>query len=226
MPKWLLPAVIVVAGSLASAVWAADLPEGFVYLSDVDPTVAQDIRYAGADNFTHAVVPGYGAGECILTEDTAQALAAVQSELSARGFGLLVYDCYRPARAVKRFVDWASQDGPNDPAHNPRIARDRLLAEGYISRRSGHSSGGTVDLTLTRGGRVLDMGTGFDLFDPMAHTDNSKIPAAAKANRKLLIDAMTRNGFDGYKREWWHFRYRHARFAGKIFDFDILPKAR
>jgi D-alanyl-D-alanine dipeptidase len=222
------PAIALMAGLIASAAQAAGLPDGFSYLSDIDPTIAQDMRYAGSNNFTDAVVPGYTAPECILATRTAKALAAVQADLHASGYGLLVYDCYRPAKAVKRFVEWASEPGPADPRHNPDVPRTRLLAEGYIARKSGHSSGGTVDLTLVRLGRhaSLPLGTDFDFFDPLARMDNRRAPPEVKANRKRLLEVMARHGFDNYQREWWHFHHRQEPFAGKAFDFDILPKSR
>jgi D-alanyl-D-alanine dipeptidase len=213
-----------------AAAQAANLPSGFVYLSDIDPTIAQDIRYAGRDNFTHAPVPGYQTAECVLSKQTAQALAKVQSDLRAKGHGLLVYDCYRPAKAVRRFVEWASEEGGTDPVYHPNIPRNRLIVEGYIGRTSGHSSGGTVDLTLVRlsevGHTLLPMGTAFDFFDPLASTKSNRIAAEARASRRLLVEAMSARGFRNYRREWWHFRYAGEPFAGRVFDFDILPKTR
>jgi zinc D-Ala-D-Ala dipeptidase len=228
MRAFVRSAITTIAVAFASAASAADPPEGFVYLSDVDPAIAQDMRYAGINNFTHAIVPGYRAAECILTSETAKALAQVQADLRAEGFGLMVHDCYRPAKAVKRFVEWASQNGPADPGHNPHVARSRLIAEGYVGRRSGHSSGGTVDLTMVRLGEKasVPMGTGFDFFDPLAFTAAKDIPSEAKANRKRLVAAMARHGFRNYKREWWHFRFVREPFAGRMFDFDIEPKTR
>lgn len=219
-------AVLAMAVACASAARAADLPKGFVYLSDIDPTIALDMRYAGTGNFTHEIVPGYHAAECVLTGETAKALSEVQADLQGLGYGLMVYDCYRPAKAVKRFVEWASEKGTADPDHNPHVARNRLVAEGYIGRRSGHSSGGTVDLTLMRLGEKVaaPMGTGFDFFDPRAFTASGEISAAARANRTRLVAAMMRHGFRNYRREWWHFRYLREPFAGRMFDFDIEPR--
>lgn len=211
----------------AVLVWnasAAELHEGFVYLSGIDPTIRQDIRYAGPDNFTHAPVPGYQAAECVLTEKAARALAAVQADLAPEGCGLVVYDCYRPAKAVNHFVQWASQAGPTDPAHYPHVARNRLIADGYIGRKSEHSAGSTVDLTMTYKGVPVDMGTGFDLFDPLAFTNARAVSAAAGANRRRLVAAMKVRGFKNYRREWWHFTYARQPFAGTMFDFNILPK--
>jgi D-alanyl-D-alanine dipeptidase len=212
---------------LAWQVRADKLPDGFVHLSTVAPGIVQDIRYASSGNFTGAPVPGYGAAACILARPVAQALASVQAGLQSSGLTLTVFDCYRPARAVKHFVEWSAGGGDaRDPDYNPVVARSRLVAEGYIATRSGHSSGGSVDLTLARilpggGHEALDMGGGFDLFDRRSHADAAGISVAAKANRALLARAMVREGFVGYRREWWHFRYRNEPFSGQAFDFGI-----
>jgi D-alanyl-D-alanine dipeptidase len=204
---------------------AADLPSGFVYLSDIDATIAQDMRYAGPHNFTLAPVPGYHAAECILTAKAARALAQVQMDLKGRKLGLKVWDCYRPVKAVNSFVAWAGKGHGFDKVHYPRVSRDRLIADGYIGKRSSHSKGSTIDLTLVSlDGAEADMGTGFDFFDPLAHTDSTGVSRAARDNRKLLVDAMQRRGFRNYAREWWHFSLENQPFAGRRFDFDILPK--
>ena len=128
------------------------LPQGFVYLRDVDPSIPQDMRYAGSDNFTGHPVPGYDAPECILASEAAKALARVQNALESQGLSLKVYDCYRPGRAVQAFVDWARSPAPDpDPsknAHYPGLTRPELLAQEYITAPSGHSLGTAVDLTI------------------------------------------------------------------------------
>ena len=120
------------------------MPQDFVYLRDIDPTILQDMRYAGRDNFTGAPVPGYDAPECVLVRPAAEALAAVQADLRAKGLTLKVYDCYRPARAVAAFVDWAKE--PDDPAakttYYPNLPKAALFPD-YIATRSGHSRGAT-----------------------------------------------------------------------------------
>ena len=85
---------------LAPAQWvgAGEMPQGFVYLRDVDPTIQQDMRYAGAANFVGHVVPGYDAAECVLVTQAANGLKAVQAELKEKQLSLKVYGCYRPAR--------------------------------------------------------------------------------------------------------------------------------
>lgn len=220
-------ASIVLAVSLAtpSLAGAGERPPGFADLRAIDPTIRQDIRYATANNFTRSVVPGYVAPACILAEPVAKALAEVQAALKPQQLGLQVFDCYRPARAVKFFVAWASEKGKPDPEYYPEVARNRLIAKGYIAARSGHSSGGSIDLTLGKltptGFEALDMGTDFDFFDPRSHTRSKAVSADALANRQLLVKAMQQAGFANYDREWWHFRFRKEPFAGKTFDFDV-----
>jgi D-alanyl-D-alanine dipeptidase len=137
------------APAIAPPVSAEAMPADFVYLRDVDPSIDQDIRYAGSANFTGAPVPGYAAAECVLVRQAAEALARVQAALAAKGLRLKVYDCYRPARAVSSFVDWAKK--PDDPkakeAYYPNLDKPALFPD-YIATRSGHSRGATVDITL------------------------------------------------------------------------------
>lgn len=207
----------------------AELPAGFAYLAQVAPSVRQDMRYAGADNFTGAPVPGYEAAECVLALKAAQALARVQAVLEAQGKSLVVFDCYRPARAVRHFIEWAASGGnATDPRWNPRVPRSKLIEAGYIAARSGHSSGGSLDLSF---GKVdaqglfspADTGSAFDLFDALSHS-NAGASEAAKANRQLLLSAMKRQGFVNYRREWWHFRFADEPYAGKLFDFPVTAR--
>jgi D-alanyl-D-alanine dipeptidase len=135
-----------------AAVSGAGLPEGFVYLADVDPSIVQDMRYFGSHNFVGRRVAGYDAAECILTDAAARALSKAQASLAASGFGLKVYDCYRPARAVRDFVAWSKKEG-GDTGRDyfyPTIPKQRLFPLGYIASRSNHSAGSTVDIGLVR----------------------------------------------------------------------------
>ncbi len=143
----ILSAVILLA--LASPAAAQKVPAGFVYLRDVDATIAQDIRYATDNNFTGRTLPGYNAAECVLRRDVALALRAVQADLAKQNLSLKVYDCYRPARAVRAMWRWAhngARDG--DKRFYPRTPKLELFSLGYIAAHSAHSSGTAVDLTL------------------------------------------------------------------------------
>lgn len=208
-----------------SAVADPAMPPDFVDAATVVPGLRTDIRYAGAHNFTGAPVAGYGAPRCWLTREAARALAGVQADLAPRGLGLLVYDCYRPLRAVARFVDWAKAPGQEAGKREfyPELPKSRLFAEGYIAARSAHSRGSTVDLTLVdrRDGRPLPMGTPFDLFGPASHPDAPGQPRDVAANRALLAQAMQARGFSPYDKEWWHFTLKGEPFPATSFDVPI-----
>ncbi|MCB1515753.1 MAG: M15 family metallopeptidase [Hyphomicrobiaceae bacterium] len=125
-----------------------------VALSDIDPSIRQDMRYAGANNFTGARVPGYEAAACWLRPAVAQALKRVQATLAAEhpGLSLKVFDCYRPRRSVSAFMAWAGARGNAEPDYHPNVARNALVPRGYIGRASTHSKGIAVDLTVVRTG--------------------------------------------------------------------------
>jgi D-alanyl-D-alanine dipeptidase len=230
----------------------AALPPGFVYLRDVDPSIAQDIRYAGADNFTGRPLIGYEAAECILRQDAAAALKRVQAELAARGLSLKVYDCYRPLRAVRAMAAWA-HDGRSGEATRrffPKLQKSSLFALGYIASRSQHTTGVAVDLTLIAAGSAqappfdpaaaygactgtaaerrpdnsIDMGTGYDCFDVKSHTAAGGLTDKQREWRRKLVAAMAAQGFQNYHREWWHFSYGRLGVASGGYDFPIRAR--
>lgn len=222
------------------------MPEGFVRLSDVAPDIVQEIRYAGEHNFMGRPVNGYEAPQCWLTREAADALGQVQSAVKAQGYSLKVYDCFRPQRAVSDFVEWAKD--PADDATRaefyPRLAKDQLFPRGLIADKSGHSRGSTVDATLVPLGSgaspawqvsdpiadcaapvavrfpdtSIDMGTGFDCFDPLAATDDTRITAEQQANRRILLAAMEAAGFTNLPEEWWHYTLEDEPFPDEYFD--------
>lgn len=227
----------------------ASLPEGFVRLSDVAPDIVQEMRYTGEHNFLGRPVTGYEVGDCWLTAPTAQALAGVQERVAKKGYSLKVYDCYRPQRAVDDFVAWA-QDPDDDLTRAefyPRLEKDVLFPQGYIAEKSGHSRGSTVDLTLIPAGAgaspdwslgdeqvdcaaprpprfpdtSVDMGTGFDCFDPRSATKSKQVTAEQRANRKILQKAMTRAGFTNLPEEWWHYTLNNEPFPDTYFDAPL-----
>jgi D-alanyl-D-alanine dipeptidase len=242
--------VMVLALMIDQAV--AQVPAGFVYLRDIDPTIAQDMRYAGTDNFVGRPLPGYEAPECILRPEVAAALKRVQVDLAASGLSLKVYDCYRPTRAVRAMAAWA-HDGRSDNATKrffPKLQKSSLFALGYIASRSQHSTGLAVDLTLIAASNApaaafdpaaaygpctgaaaqrspdnsVDMGTGYDCFDLKSHTASAGISAEQRRWRNTLVEAMRRQGFANYDREWWHFSYARSGRPSQQ-DFPIRSSA-
>lgn len=168
-------------------------------LADVraaDSTIIVQLRYATADNFTGAPLPGYEANRALLRAEAAAALGRVQRRLAAEGLGLKVWDGYRPVRATQAMVAWTE-----------RTHQTWLLDSGYIARRSRHNQGVAVDLTLVdlRTGAEVDMGTPFDTFSDAAHTANAS--GAVKQARERLVGAMAAEGFVNYSMEWWHFSF-------------------
>lgn len=199
---------------------------GMVEIRQLAPDIDVEMRYAGSDNFTGRPVPGYEASKCYLLRPAADALARVQRTLREAGYGLRVFDCYRPLRSVRSFVVWASdaQDQQNKSRYFPDTEKSALLGS-YIAAHSSHSRGVSIDLTLLRcdGERcdAVDMGTEFDFFDPRAHTDSSAVGVAQRDNRQRLRQAMEAAGFRNYPREWWHFTWTYPSGPGTAYDFPI-----
>jgi D-alanyl-D-alanine dipeptidase len=165
-------------------------------ITSLDPTIVVEMRYATANNFTGAPLPGYLANRAYLRREAAASLARVQRDLRGSGLGIKIFDAYRPVRATLAMVDWTE-----------RANRPDLLKDGYIASRSRHNLGLAIDLTLIdiASGRELDMGTPFDTFSAAAHTANAS--GAAAVNRQKLKSAMEREGFVNYDQEWWHFSF-------------------
>lgn len=230
--------VLAVLAALAAAPAEAEpLPDGFVRLADIDASIPQDMRYAGADNFVGRRLAGYEAPYCILTGKAAKALSRVQEAVAADGFSLVVFDCYRPERAVADMVRWSRAGGPADPRWFPAVRRENLISAGYVGARSAHSRGSTVDLALveTAGGGtetrcgatatgMAEFGTGFDCFDKKSRTLFSPLPPGAAENRARLVKAMKAEGFVNYSREWWHFTLSDEPFPGRRFDFPVTAE--
>lgn len=199
---------------------------GMVEIRSLVPDMSLEIRYAGDENFVGRPVVGYEAPGCYLHKRAAEALARVEHELRPRGLRLHIYDCYRPVRAVQDFVRWAGDlsDQKTKPRYYPKLDKSVLLGD-YISPTSGHSRGATLDLTMieVRAGREtpLDMGTGFDYFDELAHTDSPNATAAQRVNRERLRAAMRREGFENYPLEWWHYTYKPEPTPATAFDFPV-----
>jgi D-alanyl-D-alanine dipeptidase len=179
------------------------------------------LAYATADNFTGRPIDGYVPGVTdisLMTFDAAKALCQVQNDLVQRGFGLLNYDSYRPARAVRDFVEWSKQPVAGDfelarkTIHYPRIEKRAMFELGYVSAESQHCYGHTVDLVLTDGnGQELSHGACFDFMDPLSHLDvtATQIGAEALANRQILATTMEKYGFLTYPYEFWHFNFNN-----------------
>lgn len=217
-----LIAALIAASS--QVVVAQERPAAFVDAAKVVPGLIVEMRYAGSHNFVGRRIDGYQVPRCLLTQAAADALAAVARDLAPHGLVLKVFDCYRPVRAVMNFVRWARDldDSAGKAEFYPDVDKRTLFQDGYISSRSGHSRGSTVDLTLAQtDGRELDMGTPFDFFSLRSWPAAAGVSGAAKANRALLAAAMRRRGFRPYEKEWWHFTLSGEPFPNTYFDFLV-----
>jgi D-alanyl-D-alanine dipeptidase len=212
----------------------------------VDPTILVEIRYQSAHNFIGRPIDGYLDPVCLLPKATVKALRQVQVAAAAQGYSLKVYECYRPLRATADFLRW--RDTPDESMRAefyPSLTKPELFDQGYIAgNRSAHSAGDAVDLTLVRlpaapqprylpgeplvactapvgqrfGDNSIDMGTGYDCFDPRSRPGDTTIGRAAQQNRLRLRRLMSQAGFTPSKTEWWHFELPGA---GTYYDFPV-----
>jgi D-alanyl-D-alanine dipeptidase len=232
MNKKLVLLIALIYSLPAAALAQLAREKGFVYLHEIDPTIQSSFRYLTHENFLGTPVDGYKKPVVILTKQAALALKKVQEEVKKDGYSLLIYDAYRPQQAVDHFVRWAAEvtDQRKKANYYPRVNKAHVFELGYVAKKSGHSRGSTVDLTLIKDRRKLhpvkqikrtlldnftilflddgsiDMGSSFDLFDHASHTQaNNLINQDYKKIRSYLQSVMEKHGFKVSPREWWHF---------------------
>lgn len=228
--------------------FSQDFPEGFVEIREVIPDIILDLRYPTNHNFLGVPVDGYETEKCYITKVAADSLSKVQEELRKFNLSLKIYDAYRPQRAVDHFVRWAKDlsDTLTKKEFYSALNKSRLFIDGYIAEKSGHSRGSTIDLTIVPiplpsqpefdietqcecfestdkrfKDNSIDMGTGFDCFHPLSHTENPELDPQQRANRLLLKTLMDKYGFKNLAEEWWHFTLKNEPFPKTYFDFII-----
>jgi zinc D-Ala-D-Ala dipeptidase len=165
-----------------------------VEVQTLDPSIRLDIRYATTNNLARRAV--YTEARAFLQRPAAEALVRVQRALKDTGFGLLVFDGYRPWRVTKLFWDITPP------------ARREFVAD--PAKGSKHNRGCAVDLSLydlATGGEV-EMPSEYDEMSPRAYPTYDGNTAQARARRDLLRAAMEREGFTVESNEWWHFNYQ------------------
>ena len=195
----------------------------FMPVSSMIDDAAYDIRYYSSNNFTANKINGYKAPIAYMTKKSLHALSIAAEDLRKQGYRLLIWDTYRPQKAVDNFVEWINN--PNDDGDKsfyPNLKKSNLLKGCYIMEKSGHTRGSTVDLTLIKkDGSFVDMGGTFDLFSEISHPDYKKLTKEQKKNRKILHDAMIKAGFKGIDSEWWHFTLENEPYPDTYFNFDV-----
>lgn len=142
----MLVSLLIVANSLKMQA----MPSEFDYISNIDPTIIIQPRYAIPGNFVGEPIDGYLAQKAVITKMAGYALANVQSDLKKLGYSLVVYDAYRPQKGVDHFVRWSKQpeDYKTKAEFYPYLDKEEIIPQGYVAEQSGHSRGSTVDLTI------------------------------------------------------------------------------
>ncbi|KRO87192.1 MAG: M15 family metallopeptidase [Bacteroidetes bacterium] len=207
----------------------SNVPAGFSKIESIEPPILIDLRYSGSDNFLGRTVKGYeNPRNILLTNETIDALTKVQKTLSKTNLGLKLFDGYRPQKSVNNFVEWAKdlKDTVTKSKYYPKEKKDSLFFKGYISEKSGHSRGSTVDITLIftdsiNYGNELDMGSGWDFFGNKSWIDYDSITDSQKNNRNYLQNIMNQNGFKSFSKEWWHFTLIDEPYPNTYFDFTF-----
>ncbi len=207
----------------------AVMPAGFVYLDEFIPDLIIELAYAGAHNFIGEPIAGYIKPRGILTLEAATALKRAHDELNAFDMKLKIFDAYRPQQAVNQFIAWAedAQDTRMKKEFYPELEKQDLFKEGYLARKSSHSRGSALDLTLVScfpgmPCEDLDMGTAFDFFGPASWPSYVEITPFQRANRMLLRTFLDKFGFEPHPKEWWHFALKDEPYPDTYFDFPVL----
>ena len=197
---------------------------GFVQASRAVPDVLLEARYYTTYNFIGDRIAGYEAPCVMMTREAAEALSRAAAALGEQGYRLKLFDAYRPQRAVDDFNRWVLDgDERMRPWFYPDVNKADLYALDFLGRRSAHSRGSAVDLTLfdLSEGRDADMGGPFDFFGPRSNYRWEGLTEAQAGNRRFLRDVMTGHGFRPLDSEWWHFQLIDEPFPETWFDFVI-----
>jgi D-alanyl-D-alanine dipeptidase len=202
--------------------------------------ILANLAYATIDNFVGQLIDGYTphlTDFALLIKPAALALCKVQTDLiENHAMGLLIYDTYRPQRAVKHFVRWSKQAVSDDAhgkheleqktKHYPHIEKSHMFELGYVAEDSQHCYGHTVDLVLVdKDGSELNHGVCFDYMDTLSHLTVTADDVGTEAfeNRQILRSTMEKYGFIAYPKEYWHFSFQD-KIIGEPMDFPITPE--
>ncbi len=202
------------------------MKDDFVFVDEYVSGIRWDAKYATWDNFTGKPVDGYLANRIVGTKVFVRGPGKKGGKRPhPLAFGLLLWDGYRPQRAVDCFLRWSQQpeDGRTKRRHYPNIERPEIVAQGYVAAKSGHSRGSTVDLTLydLATGELAPMGGDHDLMDSVSHHGAKGIAQIEARNRQYLCSIMEDCGFNSYDCEWWHYTLKPEPHPNTSFDFPI-----
>lgn len=182
--------------------------QSLVNLFNIIPHLKTEWHYASFNNFTGQIL--YKNPKPYLVKPAAEALKNAADSLKKLGYGILLFDAYRPHSVSVKM--W-------EIVNNPAYVADP-------SKGSNHNRGTAVDISLydLHTGKQLQMPTNFDDFTPKAHLDYNKLSAKVKKNRDLLKNIMSHFGFKPYNKEWWHYTFiTNKKYEVLDIDFSELP---
>lgn len=203
-----------------------NIPAEFTTLNNEIPDLTYRMDYATKENFTGDIVPGYHSKRAYFTKAATNALVNARNKFLKDNLDIIIFDTYRPMQAVKYFY----QEWINTPInielqkkYFPNLTKADLFEIGYLSKKSTHCRGSTIDMGLInkKDNSLIDFGTIFDFFGELSHTDNPNITKEQKAMRTYLTKSMSEAGFRNYHMEWWHFTLENEPYPDTYFDFEI-----
>jgi D-alanyl-D-alanine dipeptidase len=166
-----------------------------VDLARFDPRLRFDIRYATPANFMGRAL--YPVARALAQRPVAAALSRVQTRAEAAGYGLLIFDAYRPWRVTRQMWDETPPE------------KRQFVADPRVGSR--HNRGCSIDLTLHREGVEVTMPSPYDDFTPAAYRSNTAAPPEALARSRMLEAWMVAEGFVPLANEWWHYDWAEWR---------------
>ena len=235
------------------------LPEDFIYLTDLSKKFCLDIKYSQKENFMNKRISGYRSKNCILTKKAAKKLIEAQKELAdfskkkVSPLTFIIYDCYRPMKAIDEMIEWSLTGKENYSMKNyyyPRISKKDIVQKKYIDESFDHNRGSTIALSIILKSSIqikkplnynfpchvnnefrwisdpsVDMGTSYDCFDNVSFSNYTNLPYPVLGNRKFLTNLMKRFGFKlTSNQSIFHYTLIDEPFINQEFDFDIENK--
>jgi D-alanyl-D-alanine dipeptidase len=202
------------------------LPEGFVYIDELIGDCIIDAKYFGTDNFIGRQIDGYEQPLVVMSSEVAEKCVKAAKILREEGYLMKFFDSYRPQRAVDNFVRWAADplDQRRKPINYPEIDKKDVFKLGYIAKKSMHTRGLAVDMTIVdmKTHQEIEVGACFDYMGSRSHVITDEITPLQEANRQIMRKAMLAAGFETYPEEWWHFNVPLKEHQKEVFyDFPV-----
>lgn len=220
---------------------------GFVNLTQIDPSIVINIKYASKYNILGKVVDGLEQNKAVITREAANALREVQQDLAMKGFAIVVYSAYIPMKSYNKLIELEqNQNNDSKNLYYPFLTNEELSKAGYLKEKMDLNRGGSIEVSIIplsgklksspsvlkksyKNNKIItylddgtiDMGTSYDFFDELSSPNNDQIGIEEKNNRILLKETMENHGFKQSKLVWWKYTYIREPFIDSKFDFEI-----